>query len=276
MLAPNRKTPFAKKSLGQNFLIDEDAIEKIVQAVAPSANDTIIEIGPGRGALTERLLELGASVTAIELDRELIQVLNDRFTGRKNLKLVEEDALQCDFNEVLSCHGSNISAKLVANLPYYISTAILQRLAEQRDCFSSLVLMFQREVVERIIAQPGNSERGFLTVIVENAFTIEHLFDVPPSSFRPAPKVWSSVIRLLPKQRSILDEIEFRELLSTAFAQKRKTIANNLKAAYPSAVNAMTISEIAEKRRAETLSLNEWLGLYKAIRNAAQTGRTDL
>jgi 16S rRNA (adenine1518-N6/adenine1519-N6)-dimethyltransferase len=266
MRSPNNKPSFAKKSLGQNFLIDRNYIRKVVEALNPVETDTIIEIGPGRGALTERLVESGANIIAIELDRNLVPVLRAQFAEYKNLTIIEEDVLQCDFEEFLKDRGSKIKdqkpAKLVANLPYYISTAILQRLVEQRENFSSLVLMFQREVVERITAQPGNSERGFLTVLVENAFTVEYLFDVPATAFRPAPKVISSVARLTPRPRTIADELAFRSLVSIAFAQKRKTILNNLKTEFPNALELLAHSRIEPTRRAESLSLDEWLQLH--------------
>ena len=132
---------------------------------------------------------------AIEIDRELIQPLFEKFGGSDTFDLVEQDALTVDFPKLfaeLNCEITYLrSVKLAANLPYYISTAILQRLAEQREFFASLVLMFQREVVERITADPGNSNRGFLTVLAESSFEIERLFDIPPTAFRPAPKIWS-------------------------------------------------------------------------------------
>ena len=155
--------------------------------------------------------------------------------------------------------------KLVANLPYYISTAILQRLVQQRTAFSTLVLMFQKEVVDRIIARPGKSERGFLTVIVEAAFNIEPLFGVPPSAFRPVPKVQSAVVRLTPKPASGLDDEAFRQCVSTAFGQKRKTILNNLKSRYPNAGVAIKMALIDPTRRAETLTLEEWSELYRSL-----------
>src|SRR5688572_29187479 len=194
--------PKPKKSLGQNFLVDQNYIERIIAAVGPTANDLVFEIGPGRGALTERIISSGAHVVAIELDNNLIGPLTERFKGQTNFQLVHQDALTADFAELLSSNRPGIasagSVKLVANLPYYISTAILERLAAQRGVFDALVLMFQREVVERIAAPPGSSDRGFLTVLTESAFEIQRLFDVPPTAFRPAPKVTSAVVRLKP------------------------------------------------------------------------------
>lgn len=267
---PSRQRQFANKSLGQNFLTDQAIIKKIVGAVNLSPTETVIEIGPGRGALTERLLQTGATVIAIELDKYLVSEMRERFSEFGNFTVQEANALSVDFGEIIGNPKSKIqnpkSTQLVANLPYYISTAILQKLAEQRESFSSLVLMFQREVVDRITAKPGDSERGFLTVLVESAFSVERLFDVPPTAFQPVPKVWSSVVRLTPKPTHIGDETWFRQLLSDAFGQKRKTILNNLKENYPNAPAALESSGVDPKRRAETLTLPEWIALHETLR----------
>ena len=174
----------AKKSLGQNFLRDSEVVDRIIGTLDLEKDDTVVEIGPGHGALTERLVESAVRVIAIEFDRDLVLPLNERFGGFRNFSLLNADALSIDLSDVLRGRPPD-HTKLVANLPYNISTPILQRLIEFRHLFSSLVLMFQREVVERITAQPGSSNRGFLSVLVENAFKTEHRFDVPPSAFRP-------------------------------------------------------------------------------------------
>ena len=255
----------AKKSLGQNFLTDPNYIERIARAVSPSRGDIVIEIGPGRGAITEKTLDSGATVIAVELDDRLIAPLNERFGHRDNFHLLHQDALTVDFSEAVGDRHLARSVKLVANLPYYISTAILERLSEQREIFDRLVLMFQREVVDRITAPPGSSDRGFLTVLTEMAFDVEKLFDVPPNAFRPVPKVTSSVIGLTPKPRIVENEDEFRRLVSTAFAQKRKTILNNLKLRNSEAQEALNASAIDPKRRAETLTLDEWMHLFSVM-----------
>ncbi|HRH43760.1 MAG TPA: 16S rRNA (adenine(1518)-N(6)/adenine(1519)-N(6))-dimethyltransferase RsmA [Pyrinomonadaceae bacterium] len=259
--------PFAKKSLGQNFLIDQNYIGKIISALNPQPNDTIIEIGPGRGALTEHLVESGSNIVAIELDRNLVPLLQKEFAIYTNFRVFEEDALQIDFSKLRITNSESQKFKLVANLPYYISTAILQRLIEQRELFSKFVLMLQREVVDRITAPIGNSERGFLTVLVEAYCEAEKLFDVPPTAFRPTPKVWSSVVKLEVKKTQIIhNEKAFRELLSIGFSQKRKTILNNLKAKFPNAVEALEYSKIGSIRRAETLTLDEWISLASQLK----------
>jgi 16S rRNA (adenine1518-N6/adenine1519-N6)-dimethyltransferase len=264
------KKPFAKKSFGQNFLVDGNYINKIISALDPKAGETIIEIGAGRGALTEKLIESGGRVIAIELERDMIAALRAQFSEKENFQLVEADALKVDFRDFFANPKSKIqnpkSAKLVANLPYYISTAILQKLIEQRELFSEMILMFQREVVERITAQVGSSERGFLTVLTEAYLQTEKLLDVPPTAFRPSPKVNSAVVRLTPKlDFSVKNDESFREIVSAAFVQKRKTILNNLKNAPPNlrekignADEFLNKCEIAPNRRAETLTILEW------------------
>lgn len=267
-MSKNSGTVRAKRSLGQNFLSDTSYIDKIIAAVSPGSDDLIFEIGPGRGALTERLVNSGARVVAIEIDRDLIAPLTERFHGSENFDLIEQDALTVNFPQLFADLNFEISylgsIKLAANLPYYISTAILQRLAEQREFFAGMVLMFQREVVDRITAAPGNSDRGFLTVLAETSFEIERLFDIPPAAFKPAPKVWSSVVRLVPKPKAP-DEDKMRDLASAGFAQKRKTLGNNLKAGFPNSISAFAEAEIDPRRRAETLTIEEWRRLTNAV-----------
>lgn len=268
------KTSFAKKSFGQNFLVDKSYIEKIISALHLQTGETVIEIGPGRGALTEKLLDSGANVIAVELERDMIAVLRETFGNAGNFRLIQADALKTDYLALVN-QESKIenpkSAKLVANLPYYISTAVLQKLIEQRTAFSEMILMFQREVVERITAEVGNKERGFLTVLTEAFLDSEKLFDVPPEAFRPAPKVRSAVVRLTPKYEIYFaDEKLFREMISGAFMQKRKTILNNLKNVPTlknrniDAESVLEKSGIAPNRRAETLTLEEWQRIYAA------------
>ncbi len=263
----------AKKSFGQNFLVDQNYVNKIIAALNPQKGENVVEIGAGRGALTEKLVESGANITAIELDRDLIPGLVKKFAGCENFRLIEQDALKINFAELLYASKQKQKIKLVANLPYYISTAILQKLIEQRLEFSEMILMFQREVVERITAKPGNSERGFLTVLVEAYLETEKLFDVPSSAFQPAPNVQSAVVRLITKNaldNGIENEKLFKEIISAGFQQKRKTILNNLKNSplflqgkIGNIENFLKICEIDSRRRAETLTIKEWLKLFQ-------------
>ena len=267
-----REKIYAKKSFGQNFLVDQNYINKIIHALNPQPDQTIVEIGAGRGALTEKLIESGANIVAIELDRDLIPVLQEKFLTSQNFSLIEGDALEINFNKITLQNPKSAiqNPKLVANLPYYISTAILQHLIEYRNTFSEMILMFQKEVVERITAEPETKQRGFLTVLVEAYFTVEKLFDVPPTAFNPAPKIQSSVARLITKkvEQNHSEEKIFRELVSCAFQQKRKTIRNNLKNSQGDLQKkieknggldkVLEMSEIEPGRRAESLFLLEW------------------
>lgn len=267
--------PRAKKSLGQNFLSDERVTRRIIEAFAPHRDETVIEIGPGRGALTSHLLERAGRVVAVEFDRELIPLLEEKFKARENFSLVQADALAVDFCSIIHPEGR---ARVVANLPYYISTAIMQKLIEERACLTEMLLMLQREVVERIMAKPATSERGYLSVLVEAYCEAERLFDVAPSSFRPQPKVWSTVVRLRLREKLevyVRDERLLWRLVSAGFSQRRKTILNNLRHApeelrrkVEDAGGATALLErasIEASRRAETLSLEEWARLSNAL-----------
>ncbi|HWF88161.1 MAG TPA: 16S rRNA (adenine(1518)-N(6)/adenine(1519)-N(6))-dimethyltransferase RsmA [Pyrinomonadaceae bacterium] len=267
--------PYPSKRLGQHFLRDQRTIHRIIDALAPKADETIIEIGPGTGALTSILVERAGRVVAVEFDNKLEPLLRERFAGFENFKLVMADALTLDFcAEILPAH----SARLVANLPYNISTAILQRLIAQRACLDEMVLMLQREVVDRLLAPPGTSDRGYISVLVEAYCETEKLFDVAPGAFRPPPKVWSSVMRLKIKPRmnaDVADQNLLWEVVSAGFAQKRKTILNNLRNATGRLREALTRNggasivlckaNVELQRRAETLTLEEWNRIVRAI-----------
>ena len=268
----------AKKSLGQNFLVDERVVSRIVEAFAPRAGETVVEIGPGRGALTARLAGRVGRLCAVEFDRELAPVLCERFGAREGFELIEADALAVEFCDIIKPAES---ARVVANLPYNISTAILQRLIERRRCLKEYVLMLQREVVERVTARPGSTERGYLSVLVEAYCEAEHLFDVAPGAFRPVPKVWSSVVRLRVRERppvEAADEGLLWRVVSAGFAQRRKTIFNNLRGAGPGlgerigrqggAAAVLTAAGVEPRRRAETLTLAEWARLARALAGA--------
>jgi 16S rRNA (adenine1518-N6/adenine1519-N6)-dimethyltransferase len=265
----------AKKSLGQNFLVDGRVIERILEAFAPQEGETVIEIGPGMGALTSRLVGRVGQLFAVELDRELIPLLREKLGPHQNFILVEADALTLDLCGLVA---PGPRARLIANLPYYISTAILQRLIEQRGCLSELVLMLQREVVERLTAQPSSAERGYLSVLVQFYCETEVLFDVGPGAFRPAPKVWSTVARLKLRESlpvEVTDEVLLWRVVSAGFAQRRKTLFNNLRHA-PAPLRAsietrggaqeiLADAGVDGARRAETLTLEEWAALSNAL-----------
>jgi 16S rRNA (adenine1518-N6/adenine1519-N6)-dimethyltransferase len=266
---------FPKRRLGQNFLVDRGVVERIIAAVSPRADETIIEIGPGSGALTARLLESTGRLVAIEFDRDLVPTLRDKFAGATNFELIEADALTADFCAAIAPAPR---ARVVANLPYNIATAVLQRLIDQRSCFSEMTLMLQREVVDRITATAGSSARGFLSVLVEAYCEADQLFDVAPQAFRPVPKVWSTVVALRVRPKigaEVKDERLLWQVVSAGFAQRRKTILNNLREA-PAPIQELLKKRggasivlcdavIPPLRRAETLTLEEWASLVNAI-----------
>jgi 16S rRNA (adenine1518-N6/adenine1519-N6)-dimethyltransferase len=253
-----------KKSLGQNFLVDLMAVRRILEAVGAAAEHKIVEIGPGRGIITEGLVETGASVTCIELDRDLIPILIRRFGAHRNFSLIEGDALEVDFAGIIEGFPY---ATLVANLPYYISTAILQKIISERPRYSKMILMFQKEVVDRITAPPGTPNRGFISVMTESYYSTKVLFTLGPGAFEPSPKVNSAVVEFRPIERSVGDFGSFRAVVSRGFAQRRKTILNNLKAVFPDAACTLEMVNIDPRRRAETLSLDEWIALSKNLAN---------
>lgn len=263
------------KRFGQNFLTDQRVIQRIIEALDPRADETIIEIGPGRGALTAPLLDKAGRLVAIEFDRNLIPLLTERFSQKQNFTLVEDDALVTDVCAAI--HPAS-HARLVANLPYNIGTAILQRLIEQRECVSEMVLMLQKEVGERITAAPGSAERGYLSVFVQAYCETEKLFDVPPHAFRPAPKIWSSVLRLKMHERlaaKVKDEKLLWRVVSAGFAQRRKTILNNLRNSpsplqeivnnHGGASIMLCRAEVDLRRRAETITIEEWARITRAV-----------
>lgn len=265
MTGESSRIRFAKKSLGQNFLSDEKYISAIIEAVDPQPNELILEIGPGRGALTKGLLENGPRFAAIEFDRDLAAALRAQFSENAHFTLIEADALKVNFGEIVRTAGGSVPVKLAANLPYNISSPILRRLIDQRDTFSMMILMFQREVVDRLTAVPGSRERGFITVLAETYFKVERLFDVPPNAFQPKPKVWSSVTRFSPREEAPCVSANFPQLLKTAFSQKRKTILNNLKVAVAHAEELLNKAHLDPTRRAGTLTLEEWINLDMEI-----------
>jgi 16S rRNA (adenine1518-N6/adenine1519-N6)-dimethyltransferase len=274
----------AKKSLGQNFLVDERITKSIVDAVSPKPTDIIFEIGPGTGALTELLLEESGLVVAVEVDRRLIERLRQNFK-RRNFLLVEADALQVDWPALLDSSRKRwreiypeIKAeprtRVVANLPYYISTPIIERLLALRGHLLDMTLMLQEEVVDRIASRPGCKDYGYLSVLVQYHCQAEKLFSVPPQAFSPIPKVNSAIVNLTFHRQnpiSIQDGERFFALIRAAFAQRRKTILNNMKAAR-AILPFARLPEIAlekcaidAKRRAETLSLEDFSCLYDAL-----------
>lgn len=271
----------AKKSLGQNFLTDQRVARRIIDAVFPLATDVIIEIGPGTGALTGLLVRRSGHVIAVEVDVRLIDKLNNSLKAH-NLSIINDDALSLDWDNVIRTantfhtpdYPDRRRVRIVANLPYYISTPIIEKLLSMKDRIFDMTFMLQKEVADRITTGPGGKDYGYLSVMVQYYCEAAKLFEVPPSAFEPAPKVHSAVIKLTVRERppvEVADEAKFFALVRAAFAQRRKTILNNLKAAAallefnepPGA--ALEAASIEPSRRAETFSLAEFAALCKAL-----------
>lgn len=256
------------KSLGQNFLVDQSVLNDIVQGAEISEEDHVIEIGPGVGTLTKELLKKAKKVTAIELDSDLIPILTEELGQDEKFTLIHKDALKVDFNELIT---EDESVKLVANLPYYVTTPIIAILLNEGYDFKSLTIMIQKEVAERINANPSTKEYGALSLLVQYYCNSEVIRKVAPSSFMPRPKVDSIVIRLdkLPQPKvQVKDEKLFFRVVRESFNMRRKTLSNALKTLkLPKEIldNAFLNSNIDPRRRGETLSIEEFATLANHI-----------
>jgi 16S rRNA (adenine1518-N6/adenine1519-N6)-dimethyltransferase len=264
----------ARKHLGQNWLADPRYADRIVEAVDPLSTDLVLEIGPGPGALTDRLVPRASHTIAIELDPRMREPLEARHE-RDRLTVIEADVLETDLTELVAnaraAHPTVERVRVAANLPYYISSAVLVHLIEHRSAFFDATLMLQKEVVERLVAPPGGKDYGSLTVFVAMYAEARRLFDVPPGAFRPAPKVTSSVIALRFRDRpaeEVPDESAFNRIVRAAFAQRRKTLGNCLAAG--GFAGLAERAGIDPRRRAETLALAEFAALARA--RAAEAG----
>ncbi|AVX29657.1 16S rRNA (adenine1518-N6/adenine1519-N6)-dimethyltransferase [Carboxydocella thermautotrophica] len=271
----------AKKKLGQNFLISERVTSAIVRAIDLQLDDVVVEIGPGIGSLTEELLQKAGQVVAIELDRELIPVLQDLFRDYSNLKLVNQDVLKVNLDQLVQEQTGATRYKLAANLPYYITTPILMHLLENRYRISEMALMVQKEVAERICAQPGGKEYGAITVAVQYYCQARIFVQVPATSFIPTPEVESAVIHLKKHNQPPVDpgdEKIFFRVVKAAFAQRRKTLLNTLsKAGFNLTreewLQLLESCQIEPGRRGETLSLEEFARISRELSvNPALTG----
>jgi len=219
-----------KKKLGQNFLIDSHSLNKIIASAEISQNDVIIEIGPGIGSMTEKLLEHSHKVIAIEIDKNLIPILEENLKGFENLEIINEDVLKADINKVIGEY-ENYNIKVIANLPYYITTPIVVKLLENRYRIQSLVVMVQKEVASRMTAEPGTKDYGSLSLFIKY-YTAPYLVaNVPSNCFFPRPKVDSAVVKLLVKDKDeniygVKDEACLFKLIKASFGQRRKTLVN--------------------------------------------------
>ena len=252
----------ARKRFGQNFLTDSTYIDKIITALRLTPEDHIAEVGPGYGALTELLLSSGATLDAIEIDRDLAALLADRFAARKTFTLHVQDALQFDLASI----AAGRTLRVVGNLPYNISTPLLFHFLQQREHICDMHFMLQREVVDRIVASPDSKAYGRLSVMLQYYFTAERLFTVPASAFQPPPKVVSAVLRLMPRARSEAEAVVFENLetlLRAAFQQRRKTIKNNLRSLFNE--NDLLRLDIDPRARPENLHMPQFIRLAQAL-----------
>lgn len=244
--------PKAKKSLGQHFLVDNHYIARIVAAIRPEAGDTMVEIGPGLGALTRPLLDKLAHLHVVEFDRDMVARLGEEFPGER-LTIHQADALDFDFTQF----GDDL--RVVGNLPYNISSPLLFHLAESAAQIRDMCFMLQKEVVDRMAAAPDTADYGRLSVMLQARFRVEKKFMVPPGAFRPPPKVDSAIVRLIPLPPEAVpyrDARVFADVVGRAFGQRRKTLRNTLKGLVDTALfEELGIDPI---RRGETLSVAEF------------------
>ena len=257
-----------KKSLGQHFLIDKNIASKIVRLTDISKNDTVLEIGSGSGILTEKLLQKCKELFAFEIDKNWADFLKKRFSD-SHLFVINEDILKTDFSKIFK----NKKIKIVANLPYHITSPIIFKIIENRELFSSITIMIQDEVAERIVAKPNCKNYGRLTVKVQRYFDVKKLFTVPPHLFKPRPKVTSSVIRFIPKKKipSISDENLFNQIVDYTFQHRRKMLRSNLRNFLSEKIYQKIIKNKFDfSKRPENLGIKEFIFLTELISEATK------
>ena len=253
----------ARKRFGQNFLVDNNIIEKIVSAIAPTPNQNLIEIGPGQGAITGPVLEKCPRLNVIELDRDLIPLLQKKFHQYPELHIHQGDALKTDFSQF---YREGKPLRIIGNLPYNISTPLMFHLLSYSGQIRDMYFMLQKEVVTRLAAVPGDKNYGRLSIMVQYYCQVEPLFQVPPTAFRPAPKVESAIVRLLPYPEPPYpaDDLQLlSRLVRACFQQRRKTMRNTLK----HMLNAEQLEQLGIDltRRPETLSVEDFVVLSNQI-----------
>ncbi len=262
-----------KKQWGQHFLVDRSVGYRMTRSVGLSSDDVVLEIGPGRGALTGVLLEQARRVIALEIDERLVEDLARRFPTDA-LTLVKGDILTTNIHELLDRQGISHCIRVFSNLPYNIATAVIQHLIRFRQRIQDATVMLQREVADRILSRPGSKDYGYLSLVVNYYTEAEKLFTVAPGVFRPVPKVHSTVVHLTMRQVppvAVADEQFFFDVISACFSERRKTILNNLKHAASrlqlgeEIEDALLTAGIEPRRRAETLSLEEFARLTSVL-----------
>lgn len=252
----------ARKRFGQHFLHDRGVLDRIVQEIAPQPDQALLEIGPGRGALTERLVGKSRTLDAVEIDRDLVALLRHRLGNTPGFELHESDALEFDFGALAARRGQRL--RVIGNLPYNISTPLLFHVAAAHEHIDDLHVMLQKEVIDRIAAAPGSSEYGRLTVMLSPWIEARHLFDVGPGAFTPAPRVWSAVARLvIRREPAFTVPRAFARTVSAAFSQRRKTLRNALRSVMD--IEAITAAGIDPGVRPETLSPAQFAALAAQV-----------
>lgn len=266
----------ANKSLGQNFLINSEVVEKIIESSEISDKDMVIEIGPGLGTLTKYLLEKARKVLCVELDSKMIRILQDRFSQYENFELINADILKVDLNEIICENKRTVKikdVKVVANLPYYITTPIIMKLLEEKLDIQSITVMIQKEVADRLIEIPGGKNTGAITHTVYYYCESEKIMEVPNSSFIPEPEVTSEVIKLKLRDKPAV-EIENPKamfmIIKSAFMQRRKTLLNaltNTKVFLNKEEGLKILKKVKlnENVRAEELSIQDFANIAKSI-----------
>jgi 16S rRNA (adenine1518-N6/adenine1519-N6)-dimethyltransferase len=253
----------ARKRFGQNFLHDAGVIQQIVAAINPSSGDHLVEIGPGKGAITRELLPHCSHLDAIELDRDLVPILTQKFASDSHFHLHSADALKFRF-----CQLRHTKAlRIVGNLPYNISTPLIFHILDNRQCIADMHFMLQKEVVDRLAASPNTKAYGKLSIMAQAQCEVSSLFEIPPESFAPAPKVQSAFVRLTPRETSLVADEQhpqFQELVTAAFSHRRKTLRNNVKKLIDT---TKAEQEIDLSRRAETMTIDEFLLLSQFMIN---------
>ena len=252
-----------RKRFGQNFLHDHNIIYNILSSLQAKPGEHWVEIGPGMGALTEPLLNLELRLDVVELDRDLVSLLKDKFKQHANLEIFSADALRFDFSALVK---NNEKLRIIGNLPYNISTPLMFHLLDNAQCIDDMHFMLQKEVVDRICAAPGSKKYGRLSVMMQYYCATELLFDVPPESFDPAPKVMSAIVRLVPHQQppvEVNDITMLNRVVVQAFSQRRKTLRNSLKKLIEE--DAIIAINIDPTLRAEALSLADFAKLSNLL-----------
>jgi len=257
--------------MGQNLLVDHLYLQKIVQSARLVPGEAVVEIGAGLGVLTEALVRHGTRVIAVEVDAGFFEVLEEKFSGQEQVELIHADALRFDFRKLADRIGK---LRVVANLPYSISSRLIFLFHENRDLFSSLCILLQKEVAERLVAEPGTKDYGVLTVLLGISGVVDLEFDVPPKAFYPVPEVTSTFVRITfpdPPPVAVRDNLTLVRLVKAAFANRRKTLRNTLRNLPVAGSSADMVSEAALasaidlNRRAETLTPEEFARFADAI-----------